>query len=156
MTLTIRKAEAADVPVLLRLLTAMAAEAGETLRSGENSLLTYGFGPMPRFHALLAERAGLAVGVVVYFAEYSTWRGEMGLFVQDVYVAPEGRGLGLGRKLLAAAVAQADWAPRFLTLMVAQDNGGARAFYKALGMDLRDKADQMILEGAGLQALMQA
>jgi ribosomal protein S18 acetylase RimI-like enzyme len=78
----------------------------------------------------------------------------MGLFVQDVYVSPEGRGLGLGRQLLAGAMAHADWAPQFLTLMVAHPNARARAFYAALGFGLRDTADQLILEGEGLRALM--
>jgi ribosomal protein S18 acetylase RimI-like enzyme len=94
--------------------------------------------------------------MVLYFPEYSTWRGEMGLFVQDVYVAPEGRGTGLGRQLLAGAMADADWAPQFLTLMVAHVNTSARAFYDTLGFDLRDEADQLILEGEGLRALTRA
>lgn len=132
----------------------MAAEAGETTGSTEASLLAHGFGPLPRFHGLLAVQGETPVGMILYFPEYSTWRGEMGLFVQDVYVAPEGRGLGLGRKLLAAAMSQADWQPRFLTLMVAHVNRNARAFYAALGLKLRDEADQLILEGEGLKALM--
>ena len=88
--------------------------------------------------------------------EFTTWRGEMGLFVQDVYVAPAGRGQGLGRQLLAAAMAAADWQPQFLTLMVAHVNQNARDFYAALGLTLRDEADQLILEGEGLTALMTA
>lgn len=151
--IAIRKATAGDVSTILSLLTAMVREAGEEPGSTEALLLAHGFGPTPRFHALLAEAAGGPVGLILYFAEYSTWRGEMGLFVQDIYVSPEGRGHGLGRKLMAAALADADWAPRFLTLMVAHENTGARAFYATLGMTLRDAADQLILEGEGLSAL---
>jgi ribosomal protein S18 acetylase RimI-like enzyme len=150
----VRKAEAADVPLILRFLAAMAAEAGESAGSTDASLMAHGFGPTPRFHGLIAE-ADHPLGMILYFPEYSTWRGEMGLFVQDIYLAPEARGLGLGRKLLAAAMARADWAPQFLTLMVAHDNTAARGFYGSLGLTLRDKADQLILEGEGLRALMQ-
>lgn len=149
-----RKATAADVPVILRFLAAMAAEAGEEIGSTEVSLLTHGFGPVPRFHGLLAEQAGAAVGMILYFPEYSTWRGEIGLFVQDVYVSPAGRGLGLGRALLAAAMRHAEWQPQFMTLMVAHLNRNARDFYTALGLTLRDEADQLILEGEGLAALL--
>jgi ribosomal protein S18 acetylase RimI-like enzyme len=149
-----RKATAADVPVILRFLTAMAAEAGETIGSTEASLLAHGFGPAPRFYGLFAEQAGAAVGMILYFPEYSTWRGEIGLFVQDVYVSPAGRGLGLGRALLAAAMRHAEWQPQFMTLMVAHLNRNARDFYTALGLTLRDEADQLILEGEGLAALL--
>ena len=150
----LRPATAQDVPVILRFLQAMAAEAGETVGSTKASLLAHGFGPTPRFRGLIAERETGPLGMVLYFPEYSTWRGEMGLFVQDVYVSPEGRGLGLGRQLLAGAMAHADWSPQFLTLMVAHPNAGARAFYEAVGFGLRDNADQLILEGEGLRALM--
>lgn len=150
----IRPARAEDVPTLLRLLTAMAAEDGARIGSTEASLLAAGFGPAPHFHALLAEGDGAALGMILYFPEYSTWRGEMGLFVQDLYVAPAGRGAGLGRALMAGALAHADWSPNFLTLMVARKNAGARAFYQSLGLTLRDDADQLILQGQGLTALM--
>ena len=153
----IRPATAADVPLLMHFLTDMAAEAGETTGSTTASLLAHGFGAAPRFHGLIAEGAG-PLGMILYFPEYSTWRGQMGLFVQDIYVSPAGRGLGLGRSLLAAAMAHAGqdphWQPRFLTLMVAHQNAGARAFYDALGLTLRDEADQLILEGEGLSALL--
>lgn len=150
----IRKATVDDVPVLMKLLTAMVGEAGEQPGSTEKTLRTHGFGPVPRFHALLAEQATRAVGMILYFAEYSTWRGEMGLFVQDIYVGPDARGLGLGRALLAAALREADWSPKFLTLMVARKNGTALAFYAGLGMGLRNETDQLILEGAALAALL--
>jgi ribosomal protein S18 acetylase RimI-like enzyme len=152
----IRPAIAADVPQLLAFLTAMAAEAGETVGSTKASLLAAGFGPAPRFYALIAEDGRGPLGMILYFAEYSTWRGEMGLFVQDIYVSPLARGTGLARRLMGQAMAQADWQPRFLTLMVAHDNPGARAFYTRLGMGLRDTADQLILEGQGLRALTEA
>ena len=151
----IRPAVPADVPLILRYLADMAAEAGETTGSTAESLLAHGFGPNPRFHGLIAE-GDAPLGMILYFPEYSTWRGEMGLFVQDVYVAPAGRGQGLGRQLLAAAMAAADWQPQFLTLMVAHVNQNARDFYAALGLTLRDEADQLILEGEGLTALMTA
>lgn len=150
----IRPARAEDIPTLLHLLTAMAAEDGARIGSTEASLHAGGFGPSPHFHALLAEDDAGPLGMILFFPEYSTWRGEMGLFVQDLYVAPVGRGAGLGRALMACALAQADWSPRFLTLMVARKNAGARAFYQSLGMTLRDDADQLILQGQGLAALM--
>ncbi|MGQ0611754.1 MAG: GNAT family N-acetyltransferase [Paracoccaceae bacterium] len=150
----IRPARAEDVPTLLRLLTAMAAEEGAKIGSTEASLHAGGFAATPHFHALLAEDETGPLGMILTFPEYSTWRGEMGLFVQDIYVCPAGRGAGLGRALMAAALAHADWSPRFLTLMVARKNAGARAFYASLGLTPRADADQLILQGQGLTALM--
>lgn len=153
MTL-IRPATEDDVPVLLQLLQDMAAETGEVIGSTPASLRAHGFGATPRFRALLAEGPAGPCGLILYFAEYSTWRGQMGLFVQDLYVGPEGRGQGLGRRLMAEAMRAADWGPEFLTLMVAHKNATGRAFYDALGLGLRDAADQLILDGEGLAALM--
>ncbi len=130
----------------------MAAEQGETIASTPESLRAHGFGETPRFRALIAE-ANEPLGLVLYFPEYSTWRGQIGLFVQDLYVSPAARGLGLGRRLLAEAVRQADWRPQFLSLMVSRSNIPARAFYTSLGMVLRDEADQLILVAEGLAAL---
>ncbi len=150
----IRPATVEDAPQILDFLSAMAAEAGETIASTEDTIRAHGFGPQPRFHGVMADDADGPLGMVLFFPEYSTWRGEMGLFVQDIYVAPRARGLQLGRQLLARAMASAHWDPRFLTLMVAHDNTAARAFYAGLGMEPRDQADQLILQGQGLAALM--
>ncbi len=151
--INIRKATIEDVPVIHRLLTDMVTESGEEPGSTPDTLRSHGFGPISRFHVLLAERDA-PLGLIIYFAEYSTWRGEMGLFVQDIFLKPQARGLGLGRRLLAEAMEFADWAPQFLTLMVAHKNTAARAFYASLGMELRDEADQLILQGQGLAALI--
>lgn len=148
----IRRATVEDASLIWQMLQAMAAEQGESIGSTPESLRAHGFGAVPRFQALIAQ-SDVALGLVLYFPEYSTWRGAMGLFVQDIYISPAARGLGLGRKLLAAALAEADWQPQFLSLMVARNNTAARGFYAALGMDLRDEADQLILAGEGLSAL---
>lgn len=149
----IRLARAEDAETLHALLQAMAAEQGESIGSTPDSLRAHGFGANPRFQALIAEGQA-ALGFVLYFPEYSTWRGELGLFVQDIYLTPAARGLGLGRKLLAEAMTTAAWKPQFLSLMVAQNNATARAFYAGLGLTLRDEADQLILAGEGLAALI--
>lgn len=151
--ITYRRAEAADAALLHSLLQDMAAgEGGETLGTPE-SLLRYGFGPEPRFRAILAHE-GQALGMAIFFPEYSSWRGEMGLYIQDLYLRPAARGKGLGRGLLAAAwAAAADWEPRFMTLMVQHKNAGAKGFYANLGFTLRDRSDQLILAGEGLAAL---
>ena len=154
---SLRCAEARDVPVIHDLLCAMAAAEGGAIRGTPDGLMTHGFGPTPRFRVILAT-GDQPLGLILYFPEYSTWRGQMGLYVQDLYLHPAARGMGLGRALLAAAVRDAtadpQWQPQFVTLMVAQKNHAARAFYTTLGFAPRDTADPLILAGEGLVALM--
>jgi ribosomal protein S18 acetylase RimI-like enzyme len=151
-----RLAEAADVGLIHRLLCQMTEAEGAELGSTPERLLQHGFGATPRFRAVLAE-AEAPLGLCLFLPEYSTWRGALGIFIQDLYLTPEARGKGAGRGLLAAAWASAqDWQPEFIALMVKRSNHAAIGFYQSLGFDLRDASDPFILTGAGLTALSEA
>ena len=50
--------------------------------------------------AWLAEADGKAVGFAVYFFNYSTWQGQHGLYLEDLYITPDARGHGAGKALL--------------------------------------------------------
>ena len=103
---------------------------------------------------MLAEEAGRAVGLALVLPEYSSWRGRVGLLVQDLYVIPAMRGRGVGRALLAEALrACADWEPAFLTLLVQHKNKAAQAFYATQGFVMREQADMLICEGEALVRL---
>lgn len=154
MTAVLARALAHDVDLIHQLLQEMARAENGAIKGSAQTLLQHGFGPNPRFRVVLALDAE-PLGLVLYFPEYSSWRGEMGVYVQDLYLRPAARGLGLGRALLAAALRDADWNPAFVTLMVAQKNHAARAFYNRLGFVQRDSADPLILSDQGLMALRQ-
>ena len=75
--------------------------------------------------------------------------------LQDIYVRPVARQLGLGRALLAEVMLDAaDWDASFVTLMIDRANDGARAFYAKAGFSPRGDYDMLILEGEGLAALV--
>jgi GNAT superfamily N-acetyltransferase len=153
LTPTIRRAGVGDLALIHQLLTEMAADEGAQIESTQDSLRQHGFGERPQFRTLLAE-GDAALGLILFFPEYSTWRGKMGVFVQDLYLRKAARGSGLGRALLAAAFRDAaDWDPHFLTLMVEHKNTSARGFYTRMGFTQRGKADPLILTGEGLAAL---
>jgi GNAT superfamily N-acetyltransferase len=145
----------ADAPTLQILLEEHVHHHGEILERGVEALETYGFGPKARFRTVLAERDGKALGFALFYPDFSTLRGKPGVLLQDIYVRPDARGLGLGRKLLARAMQEAqDWDAAFLTLMVDRSNDIAQAFYAKLGFTGRGDYDLLILEGEGLNSLL--
>jgi ribosomal protein S18 acetylase RimI-like enzyme len=149
-----RVAGAQDVPAIHAMLEEMAAELGRAVAGTEAAVHAHGFGPDPRFRVVLAETEGQALGFVLAFPEYSSWRGQVGLFVQDLYVRPGARGRGLARDLLAAAMdAAVDWTPAYLTLMVDHRNDAAQAWYARQGFALRERGDLLILDGPALARL---
>lgn len=155
--ITTREAIAADVPVLHAMLLALARHDGGSAVGSPETLLRHGFGPRPLFRAILAERGPEPLGMVIFYPDYSTHRGEPGLYVQDIWVEAAARGLGLGKRLLAAAqrVGRDDWGSAYVTLGVDPGNAGARAVYARLGFRARGY-EFLILDGAGLTAVEQA
>lgn len=99
------------------------------------------FGPRPLLHALIADQ-----GMVIYFPEFSTHRGMPGVYVQDLFVAPEARGQGLARALLRATLDHQDWGARFISLTVAHDNVLAQRFYARAGFVSRGSEALIHLE----------
>ena len=47
------------------------------------------------------ENPGQLAGMAIWFLNYSTWQGEHGIYLEDLYVRPKYRGKGLGKALLA-------------------------------------------------------
>lgn len=153
--MTYRRAAADDVAVIHALLCENARNDNGVIAGSTDTLLRHGFGSDPKFRVVLAEQADEALGLALFFPEYSSWRGTVGAFVQDLYVRPKARGRGLGRALLAAVQREsADWDSTFLTLMVQHKNKKGQEFYAAQGFTLRANADCLICEGAALNTLM--
>ncbi|MDH3667061.1 MAG: GNAT family N-acetyltransferase [Paracoccaceae bacterium] len=155
--LVIRSAAEADVPELSRMLAALSAEIGYESPAANDAaaLARHGFGARPLFDALIAERGGWALGLAVYFPEFSTLRRRPGVYLQDLYLAPEARGLGLGRRLIAAVLHQAAaWEAVYLRLAVHDDNRDALAFYRRLGFRTDPNERAYWVEGTALEELV--
>ena len=134
--ITVRLARKADAAAVYDLVVelAHARDAMEKVVSSAADIERDGFGENPAFEALVAELDGKPVGLCLFFGSYSTWRGQRGLYVQDLVVADAARSLGVGRRLLAeaAALAKARGAG-YLRLSVDDDNAGAQHFYQRTG-----------------------
>jgi GNAT superfamily N-acetyltransferase len=153
--IAIRSAGPEDVGTLLRLIRELAEfeKLADEVRASEADLLCEGFGPTPRYEALLAEGDGVAIGFALFFHTFSTFEGRSGLHLEDIFVVEAARGRGVGRKLMArlAAIAAERNCAR-LDLSVLHWNP-ARRFYDRLGM--KHMADWLPyrLAGAGLAQL---
>jgi GNAT superfamily N-acetyltransferase len=132
---TIRDASIDDVPEIFAMLRASAEEQGalDQLCIDEDSLRADGFGLAPRFAAMLAEIDDRPVGLALYFFTYSTWTSRNGLYLEDLYVHPEFRRLGVARAMMRrlAQVAVDHGAGRFVWLVL-RDNIPAIRFYESL------------------------
>ena len=84
-------------------------------------------------HALVGEREGKLIGLTHYVYQRSTWLIDPQCYLQDLFVAPDIRGGGIGRALIAAVVAAARAAgsPRVIWL-THETNATARKLYDAV------------------------
>lgn len=141
MSTTIRPAVAGDVPLILEFIRGLAIYEREpdAVTATEADLLRDGFGENPYYQCLIAESDGRPAGFAFYFFNYSTWTGQPGLYLEDLFVNPEFRGLGIGKALLArvAAIAVEKGCPR-LQWEVLDWNTPAIEFYQALGAEFLD------------------
>ena len=92
------------------------------------------FGPSPALFGHVAEVDGVVVGMSLWFLSFSTWTGQHGIYLEDLYVQPAHRGSGLGRALfLALAKECADRGLSRFEWSVLDWNQPAIDFYEAMG-----------------------
>ncbi|MGA3070184.1 MAG: GNAT family N-acetyltransferase [Terracidiphilus sp.] len=156
MATTIRPATAADAGQILAFIRALAAyeRAPHATTATEADLLRDGFGPNPFFFCLIAEHDDQPAGFALYFFNYSTWVGRPGLYLEDIFVQPEFRGLGIGKALLkqVAVIAVEKNCPR-LQWEVLDWNTPAIDFYRAMGAEFLDEWRNVRLSGEALERL---
>ncbi len=155
----IRPATPADIPTILALIIDLAVYEREpdAVEASEAQLHEALFGPRPIAEAVIAEHDGTPVGTAVFFTNFSTWTGRGGLYLEDLYVRPEARGLGLGKALLVhlAGIAVARGYGRF-QWQVIDWNEPAIGFYKSLGAVAQPEWIGMRVEGEALAKLAAA
>ena len=155
-TIAITPVTKAEVPVLLELIRELATyeKLQHLVKATVDSLETSLLGPRPVAGALLARCDGEIAGYAIYFFTFSSFVGREGIWLEDLYVRPDFRKRGLGRRLIEA-VAQIgverncgrfewtalDWNERALD------------FYRGLGAQRRDEWVLLRMDSAELLRL---
>ena len=103
MTLRIRPAEPADVPVIADLIRQLAKfeKLEDNVVLTEDLLRAGLFGSRPYAEAVIAEDAEKPIGFALFFHTFSTFLARPGLYLEDLFVLADHRGKGVGRALLA-------------------------------------------------------
>ena len=131
----IRSADEFDIPVILRFIHELAAyEKMENEVVATESLLREWIFEKQKAAVLLAEANGEPVGFALYFYNFSTFLGRAGIYLEDLYVIPDARGKGIGKRLLfrLAALAVGEGCGR-LEWACLDWNHPSIGFYRSLG-----------------------
>jgi GNAT superfamily N-acetyltransferase len=148
-------AQAADVPVILRMIRALAEyeQLTHEVTATEDDLKQSLFGPHPAGEVLLAYSGEMPIGFALFFHNFSTFLGRRGLYLEDLFVVPEWRGKGVGKQLLAhiATIAESRKCGR-MEWAVLDWNESAIAFYRRMGAHVLDEWRLCRLTGHELRA----
>ena len=117
------------------------------------SLAPHLFGDRPVAEAMVAELEGRVVGFALFFTNFSTFLGQPGLYLEDLYVQPAQRGLGIGKALLQrlGSLAVARGCGRF-EWSVLDWNENAIRFYQRMGATVMPDWRICRVSGSALQA----
>jgi ribosomal protein S18 acetylase RimI-like enzyme len=150
VAITVRLATEDDAATIHALIVDLARATGlrEKVTSKPEHFGRHGAGDRPAFPAFIAEREGKALGLCLFFYSFSSWRGELGVYVQDLFVADAARGSGLGRRLIRDTVRLAKQrGATYLRLSVAKENTAAQKFYRSIGFG--ESEDECIYQASG-------
>jgi GNAT superfamily N-acetyltransferase len=152
----IEPATPGDVPLILAFVRELAEyeRAADKVVANEGNLRESLFGAHSVAEGRIAYVGREPAGMALFFHNFSTWTGLRGLYLEDLYVRPEMRGRGVGRRLLAhlAGLARERDCARF-EWAVLNWNEPAIGFYRSLGAVPLDEWQIYRLTGDALERL---
>lgn len=154
--LSIRPATVDDVPLIRALIGELAdyERLADAAVATDADLRAQLFGAAPAAEVLIGEVDGEPAGFALFFHNFSTFLGKRGLYLEDLFVRPAARGVGLGKHLMAALarIAVQRDCGRF-EWSVLDWNAPAIGFYRRIGAVGMDEWTVQRLEGEALHAL---
>ena len=156
MSVVIRPARPDDAALIISLISALAAyeKLEYEAKATEADILRDLFGEAPKVFCEIAEWQGKPVGFALWFYTYSTFQGRHGIWLEDLFVVPEARGVGAGKALLqhlaqrcvAEKLGRYEW-------WVLDWNEPSIQFYKSQGGVLQDEWTKVRVDGPALEKL---
>ncbi|MBD9480409.1 GNAT family N-acetyltransferase [Pseudoxanthomonas sp. PXM02] len=154
--ITLRAATRADIPQILDFIRGLAEyeKLAHEAVATPAQLETHLFGEHPSAEVVIAEADGVPAGFALFFRSFSTFLGKPGLYLEDLFVLPDYRGLGLGKRLMVhlAQLAVSRGYGRF-EWSVLDWNEPAIRLYRSLGAIGLDEWTVQRVSGDALQAL---
>lgn len=136
MSVTIRFASVDDIPVIQRFIFQLAdyEKLAHEVKATQAQLTETLFGEKAYAEVLIAEHQNAPAGFALFFHNYSTFLAKPGIYLEDLFVLKEKRGLGIGKLLLKklAQIAEQRDCSR-LEWWVLDWNEPAIEFYHSLG-----------------------
>jgi GNAT superfamily N-acetyltransferase len=104
MSVSIRRAKLADATAITEMIHDLARfeNAPDLCTVVETQIRSALFGEDPTLRAHVAEVDGTVAAMALWFLNFSTWDGVEGIYLEDLFVRPQFRRLGLARGLLTA------------------------------------------------------
>jgi GNAT superfamily N-acetyltransferase len=156
---SVRTADRSDVPAIVAMVRELAdyERAVDRATMTPEQLTTALFSPDPAAHALVGEVDGHGVaGFALWYRTFSTWDGVPGIHLEDLFVRPEARGTGLGRRLLTGLARTAlERGYSRVEWDVLRWNAPAIGFYDSLDAQPQDEWLGYRLSGPAIAALAQ-
>jgi Sortase and related acyltransferases len=99
--IVIKKAEPKDVPLILSLIKEIAEyeKLSHEVVATEEILAESLFGKNANTEVVIAYDNDIVAGYAVFFHNFSTFIGKSGLYLEDIYIKPEMRAKGIGKKI---------------------------------------------------------
>ena len=154
MKCSIRAAVVSDAPEIFRMIRELAEFEHRASQFKLSEATLSGWLASGEIGCLLAEGEGKILGFALYYFTFATFRGEKGIYLEDLYVRPEYRKQGIGKEFFRelAVIARREGYFRIDWMVLDWNRDGIR-FYRSLGAARVDDWFHYRLTGPALERM---